>query len=250
MPNNTVNALILNEGELASLLNNRGEFSFENVLKAETFSELEEEAFNCQGVPEKLVASLFGFSWAHESLEQKLKLANERKNTLRSISDKDFNIFLTKICLMRRFGSSWWYPYNLKRYGVKWDTYSISYNFDGDNTQLFFETAWDLPLPVMIAISERFSNRVIPYFVSYEGSDIPELNMLHGGELLKLNKEFIPRKKNSAFLTRFEFNLLLRYNREIKFYECEKTKTDEKLIEKIRDKWDIFLSPTMKKRIF
>lgn len=56
------------------------------------------------------------------------------------------------------YGQNNWYNWSLSHWGTKWGAYSVERVSD---TVLAFETAWSHPVPVIKALSEKFSNESI-----------------------------------------------------------------------------------------
>lgn len=68
--------------------------------------------------------------------------------------------------LLKKFGASDWYKWNIKNWGTKWNAYDIITEYN----ELEFQTAWSTPVPIFEALSKIFPNVIIN--VRYADEDI------------------------------------------------------------------------------
>lgn len=97
------------------------------------------------------------------------------------------------------YGDRNWYDWNIANWGTKWNS--------GDTTRksdksVYFETAWEQPLPVLIALSEKFPTEKIRIRVAGESSGE------YSGSYYLLNGEQLddpqdPNLKNEEAYARF-----------------------------------------------
>ena len=87
-----------------------------------------------------------------------------------------------------------WYEWRLEYWGTKWN--ASEYHLDPENGEVWFETAWSHPYPVIIALSQQFPDCV--FSVSYADEDIGSNTgeyrvqngeLLCGGELVDGSRE-------------------------------------------------------------
>jgi len=63
-----------------------------------------------------------------------------------------------------------WYDWNLENWNTKWGAYSFELNEDDENTLSFdFQTAWNVPTPIMNKIFELAKGCEIKYLAVDEG---------------------------------------------------------------------------------
>ncbi|HEY9642992.1 MAG TPA: hypothetical protein V6C57_21060 [Coleofasciculaceae cyanobacterium] len=75
-----------------------------------------------------------------------------------------------------------WYDWSVKHWGTKWDAYSVAKR-EGDRIQ--FDTAWSVPLPVLIAASKRFPDLVfVNEYIEETLESAGELKLQNGQTIL------------------------------------------------------------------
>jgi len=60
------------------------------------------------------------------------------------------------------FYSACWYNWNVEHWGTKWNGYDTEVSAtEGDRAVLQFDTAWSHPLPVIVALSQKFPDETL-----------------------------------------------------------------------------------------
>jgi len=75
---------------------------------------------------------------------------------------------------------NWWYTWNLKNWGTKWNACDTHINHD----TITFETAWSPPIPIIGALSEMFPDTVIGLEYHEPGMEFSGQLIMRGGEIL------------------------------------------------------------------
>lgn len=72
---------------------------------------------------------------------------------------------------LQQHGFATWYEWCSKHWGTKWtaDCQEMVLSEDGLTANWYFDTAWAAPIPVLVALSERFPNADICLEVDMEG---------------------------------------------------------------------------------
>ncbi|NLP59432.1 hypothetical protein [Lutibacter sp. B1] len=110
-------------------------------------------------------------------------LTNLKKQIFNEKSELDFNkiipqpenIFLgdlgekeKQMCIKK--GRPNWYDWNIENWNTKWGSYSFKLNEDNENTLSFdFQTAWNIPTPIMNKIFKLAKGCKIKYLAVDEG---------------------------------------------------------------------------------
>lgn len=103
-----------------------------------------------------------------------------------------------------------WYKHNLSEYGTKWDVNLSNVYFQGDFTEMAFETAWSPPLEFARKLSKKY-NAVVTLQFEEPGCDF-------GGEYIFENGEVIDYKDMTYMEWLFEEGGWDRIALEIEFY--------------------------------
>lgn len=100
-----------------------------------------------------------------KSLINSMKAANARKSeSPLKLKDDEWEMFITCLNNMRKYGHMYWYTWAIENWGTKWNASSCEKNSD---TQFYFETAWS-PVPNMIGLAVAKFPKVS---INYEWSD-------------------------------------------------------------------------------
>lgn len=70
---------------------------------------------------------------------------------------------------IKKYGAPTWYEWACQNWGTKWNAYSTPDKRDRVDT-IYFQTAWSLPFPVILALSKKFP--AVTIIVSYADEDI------------------------------------------------------------------------------
>jgi hypothetical protein len=57
---------------------------------------------------------------------------------------------------IEKFGYPTWYEFANEEWGTKWNAYGFHHGDWKDDNSLYFVTAWSPPIPIMVALSEKF----------------------------------------------------------------------------------------------
>lgn len=68
------------------------------------------------------------------------------------------------------YGFKDWYDWSIENWGTKWDAYEVSVDYWENEVSLNFQTAWSTPLPIFLAISEKYKDLNI--YVEYADEDL------------------------------------------------------------------------------
>lgn len=96
----------------------------------------------------------------------------------KTLKDSDFNEAKKAISNFKKYGHKDWYTWSIDNWGTKWNS-SDSY-IEGNN--LHFQTAWSVPEPLLIKLSEIFSDIQMKVKFADEdiGSNCGEFELLNG----------------------------------------------------------------------
>ena len=65
---------------------------------------------------------------------------------------------------LQNYGSSTWYEWSIGNWGTKWNSYGYEEGRDySGNDELWFQTAWSAPHPIMHKLSEMFPDITIEH---------------------------------------------------------------------------------------
>jgi hypothetical protein len=99
-------------------------------------------------------------------------------------TDKPFRIGITKEYsnyLIAKFGADNWYNWQCSNWGTKWNANDV---FISDNV-ISFNTAWSAPVPIFVALSEKFPE--VEFFIQFAdedfGHNVGEVSLLGGDEI-------------------------------------------------------------------
>ena len=67
--------------------------------------------------------------------------------------------------LVKKHGHSNWYSFATTEWGTKWDSKPDDFFLDGDNMEIYFDTAWSPPIKFYTELFERFNFEVNATFV-------------------------------------------------------------------------------------
>lgn len=89
--------------------------------------------------------------------------------------------------LMHTDGDDWfnWYDWHCHFWGTKWN--ACDCKIEDDDT-VTFETAWSVPEPILLKLSEMFPEEEINVSISYEMEDYYEDLTLKHGDIIKEEK--------------------------------------------------------------
>lgn len=74
--------------------------------------------------------------------------------------------------LQKRFGSTNWYDWNLEKWGTKWNTSdAVFQDVSGTCVEIYFDTAWSPPAPVIDAMAKMFPSAHIEFSYMETGCD-------------------------------------------------------------------------------
>jgi hypothetical protein len=81
----------------------------------------------------------------------------------------------------KRFGADNWYNWQCSNWGTKWNANDV---FISDNV-ISFNTAWSAPVPIFVALSEKFPE--VEFFIQFAdedfGHNVGEVSLLGGDEI-------------------------------------------------------------------
>lgn len=113
---------------------------------------------------------------------------------------------------IREAGMITWYEFNVNNWGTKWNCYEIS--VDGHRVE--FDTAWSMPEPIYLALSEKFPD--VDIMVSYADEDIGS----NCGRILYKNGQAIPDVAFDRYSDEScDFATRLRYGQSYEEYRAE-----------------------------
>lgn len=71
-------------------------------------------------------------------------------------------VSLGKVALdnKEKYGFSTWYDWSIANWGTKWDAYKVSVKIADNSVSIYFDTAWNTPVPVMLELSKKFDVKV------------------------------------------------------------------------------------------
>ena len=135
----------------------------------------EEIAFSFNSVipmPESLDISCG--SYTETGMEILKATEEERKRMMDTIEDTEkLNeiLELGRIALdnIEKYGYPTWYEWRINNWGTKWDSSESSASTYSDSAEIWFETAWNTPMPVMEELSRKYDLEVI---VEYADEDL------------------------------------------------------------------------------
>lgn len=85
----------------------------------------------------------------------------------------------------KEHGKDNWYDWSRENWGTKWGAYSHEEVVEEDDTIIFqFDTAWSLPEPIYIALSEKYPSVYITVEVIDEGWGFAGTVFYHNGEMI------------------------------------------------------------------
>lgn len=87
------------------------------------------------------------------------------------IENEDDFIKLGELYLdnIKKYGHPTWYEWRCENWGVKWNTHEPELKTDEQECLEYeFDTAWNEPVPIFVALSEQFPNITINTRASYE----------------------------------------------------------------------------------
>lgn len=62
-----------------------------------------------------------------------------------------------------------WYDWSIANWGTKWNAYDATFTGEGDAAELRFETAWSVPLPILVALAKAEPALTFSYWAFDEG---------------------------------------------------------------------------------
>jgi hypothetical protein len=99
------------------------------------------------------------------SLINSMKAANAKKSkSALEFNDDEWEIFITCLNNVRKYGHMYWYSWAIENWGTKWNACSCEKNSD---TEFYFETAWS-PVPNLI---QMMAAQFPLVGINYEWSD-------------------------------------------------------------------------------
>ena len=172
MPNHITNILTIdkNQDEIAELMQNGEEkFDFNRIIPMP--KELEGTNSPARIVPnDKIEKELLVWEEANKEKDSLLKMG-------RPISTTE------SIDLINKYGADNWHDWCIANWGTKWNSYEVSYS--DNKKKIVFDTAWSCPLPVIEALSKKFSDTT--FTLKYADEDIGNncgTIVLFNGEIL------------------------------------------------------------------
>lgn len=84
-------------------------------------------------------------------------LMGEKDRNIKSFTEEEFDLFVKCLTNMRNHGHLSWYTWGIENWGTKWNAYGQPDNRDTEN-QIYFQTAWSTPFPVIKKLSEMHPN--------------------------------------------------------------------------------------------
>lgn len=85
-----------------------------------------------------------------------------------------FNYSIGKILYenAKLYGYYDWYLWSYDHWGTKWN--ARHNEFDDDNFQICFDTAWSEPLPIYFKLSEKYPDSEFNIYICYEMGELPD----------------------------------------------------------------------------
>ena len=74
--------------------------------------------------------------------------------------NKEWDMYIQTLQNVRLYGFMNWYQWSIKNWGTKWNAYQTE-DKRNSSTEIFFQTAWNCPLPVIKKLSEEFTDALI-----------------------------------------------------------------------------------------
>lgn len=108
-----------------------------------------------------------------------------------------WNLGVTAALNSKYYGATTWYDWSISNWGTKWNACGYDENTDySNNDMIWFQTAWDTPVPVIQKLSEIYPN--IKFTLQYADEDIGH----NCGELVFINgntiKTYTPQSNKEA----------------------------------------------------
>ena len=171
MPNHVTNELTAAKHVIDSLAKGESAVDFETVIPMPDILRAGEDGIGISSRVQDWVLLAVGATtlrdlrtpveWSTTDLVQVIKSLG-RSNALRSylegpfpkdFDDRDFAAFLRGIQAYRTHGKIDWYEWSIANWGTKWNSYDVERLND---ETVRFDTAWNHPGPVIVALSKKF----------------------------------------------------------------------------------------------
>ncbi len=164
MPNHITNKIT---NEIADLLRNSdGQIDFNTILPMPKSliepdpQQMEGRAKSALGLHKKPVNDS-----SINSLTNSLSVEHSIKEFFEPLEQDKIGLLIQAIENIRDYGFAYWYPWAINNWGTKWNAYSQ----DSENGFSSFQTAWNHPEKVFIALSKKHSD--IEIKVEYADED-------------------------------------------------------------------------------
>lgn len=74
-----------------------------------------------------------------------------------TLTDEDWGLFIQCLNNVRKYGHVYWYTFNVKNWGTKWNAYQQNDTRDTEDT-IYFQTAWSAPVDLIGKLHAMFPN--------------------------------------------------------------------------------------------
>lgn len=150
--------------EVVSLITSEGCFDFEKIIPVH--QSIKDVGDSVSMSIETAVKSAFNAPLSGNPLVANLEAHNRAKNELRK---EDHEQFIKACIAYKETGCAYWYDWNIKHWGTKWNAYNQP---DERNTAdtMYFKTAWSFPAPICEKLSLMFPDVAIEWDYADEDS--------------------------------------------------------------------------------
>lgn len=111
--------------------------------------EIKDIDVNNVNILKALVHNMFNANWPEEMYNRCKDLPDSKKDELYKKGKQYINNYML-------YGFPTWYGWCINNWGTKWNACDVSVLEDGDNLVYMFDTAWDIPTPVLRKLSEEY----------------------------------------------------------------------------------------------
>jgi len=127
------------------------------------------------------------------SKDNAIRLYLLKNHMANDLNDEEFEIFIEYMRAYRKLGCMNWYDWNIKNWGTKWNAYSFKRL---NERQIYFETAWSAPFPVIDKLHELTQKHIIHEWADEDvGSNVGRREYKKGGRIRMFHEDFSNKKE-------------------------------------------------------